>query len=483
MLNWKKLLCAERERESIGRSADEKQRDIRSEFRRDYHRIIGSASFRRLQDKAQVYPLYRGDFVRTRLTHSLEVSSFAESMGDTIFTRLMEENTPDIDESVRENCRDILKCAGLIHDIGNPPFGHFGEFSIRQWFKDNFPRLRYNNIPVENLLSEQMKADFLNFEGNAQALRVLTRLHCLIDMQTGMNLTFALLNTIIKYPTSSTEIDTKCKDICKKKMGYYVSEKELFEKITEKTGAGSCRFPLTFILESADDTAYKTADIEDAVEKGLISYDIIVRELQSELFRKKCESEAEIRALDEAVEELKKARASAEEQRMECPEKSAVSRWIVRLQTRLIYAASDAFCENYEAIMRGEFKKELLEASDARVLCMALGDIAYRYAFRSEGIVRSELSESAVMNFLLEKIVNAALCFDTESATMYDRDLSEVLSSNYIEICRRACEGKSNAEQCYYRLLLATDCVCKMTDGFAREFFLELQGIKISQNY
>ncbi|MCH5208180.1 MAG: dNTP triphosphohydrolase [Oscillospiraceae bacterium] len=481
MLTWEKLLCAERER-SLPNGAGN-SRDIRSEFRKDYHRIIGSASFRRLQDKAQVYPLYRGDFVRTRLTHSLEVSSFAKSMGDTIFTRLINNKTPEIDEGVRENCCDILECAGLIHDIGNPPFGHFGEFSIRQWFKDNFPRLKYKDTPVEQLLSEQMKADLLNFEGNAQALRVLSRLHCLIDMQTGMNLTFALLNTIIKYPTSSVEIDSKCGDICKKKMGYYVSEQELFRKITEKTGAVGCRFPLTFILESADDIAYKTADIEDAVEKGLISYDIIINELSGERFSGMCENEAERRVLDEAVEELKKSRASAEKLRMESPEKAAVSRWIVKLQTRLIYAASDAFCENYAEIMNGGFRKELLEVSEVRVLCRALGDIAFRYAFRSEGIVRSELSESAVMTFLLDKIVGATLSFDTGCARMYDRDLSEVLSKNYIEICRRACEGKSDAEQCYFRLLLATDCVCGMTDGFAREFFLELQGVKISQNY
>ena len=479
MLNWNKLLCAERERES----ASENRRDIRSEFRKDYHRIIGSASFRRLQDKAQVYPLHRGDFVRTRLTHSLEVSSFAGSLGDTIFKRLISENTPDIDENVRENCCDILECAGLIHDIGNPPFGHFGEFSIRQWFKDNFPKLKYKNQPVEQLLSEQMKADFLNFEGNAQALRLLTRLHCLIDMKTGMNLTFALLNTIIKSPTASTEIDPKCGDICRKKMGYYVSEEELFRKITEKTGAVGCRFPLTFILESADDIAYKTADIEDAVMKKLVSYDILVQELKSERYRGMCKTDDELNELENAVSELEKSHNSAVALRMECPDNAAVSRWIVKLQTRLIYAAADAFCLNYEKIMSGEFRTELLEVSAARALSFALGDIAYRYAFRSSVIVRSELSESATMTFLLDKIVGATLSFDTDSMRMYDRDLSEVLSRNYLEICRRACEGKSDAEQCYNRLLLATDCVCGMTDGFAREFFLELQGVKISQNY
>ena len=185
--SWERLLCAERERQS----RTENPLDIRTDFRKDYHRIIGSASFRRLQDKAQVYPLYRGDFVRTRLTHSLEVSSFAGSLGNTIFRRLIDSKTAGVDETVRENCVDILECAGLIHDIGNPPFGHFGEFAIRQWFKDNLKRLEYNGKSADELLTDRMKGDFLNFEGNAQALRLLSRLHCLIDMETGMNLTFA----------------------------------------------------------------------------------------------------------------------------------------------------------------------------------------------------------------------------------------------------------------------------------------------------
>ena len=164
---------------------------------------------------------------------------------------------------------------------------------------------------------------------------------------------------------------------------------------------------------------------------------------------------------------------------MENPEKAAVSRWIIKLQTRMLYAAADAFCDNYEQIMSGEFRKELLEVSDVGVLSRALGDIAYRYAFRSAGIIRSELSESSVLTFLLDKITRAALSFDID-ANVFDDDMIAVLSKNYIGICREACKGKPDAEQCYHRLLLATDCVCSMTDGFAREFFLELQGVKIS---
>ncbi len=470
--SWQQLLCAERERSYISANP----LDIRTEFRKDYHRIIGSASFRRLQDKAQVYPLYRGDFVRTRLTHSLEVSSFACSLGDTIFRRLIDAGTPEVTEIVRENCADILECAGLIHDIGNPPFGHFGEFAIRQWFSDNLKRLEFKGKSADELLTEQMKADFLNFEGNAQALRLLTRLHCLIDMETGMNLTFALLNTIIKYPTNSLEIDKKCGNICRKKMGYYLAEEELFRKITEKTGVGNSRYPLTFILESADDIAYKTADLEDAAVKGLLPFATLVEELRSEKYREKCRTDEEAAELKNAADALLHSKESADKLGMKDAGVRAVSRWIVKMQNKLIYAVVDAFCDNYEKIMNGELNEELLAVSNVRVLADAFSDIAYRYAFRSTGIVRNELSEDAVMSFLLDKITRAALSFGMENMRGYERDLTEVLSENYLEICKKSCEGKSDSEQCYRRLLFATDCVCGMTDGYAKDFYHSLKG-------
>ncbi len=471
-MNWNTLLSDRRERAAAPTNSN----DVRNEFRKDYHRIIGSASFRRLQDKAQVYPLTRGDFVRTRLTHSLEVSSFAGSLADTIFRRLTAENIGGVSDTVRENCRDILECAGLVHDIGNPPFGHFGEFAIRQWFKENFSRLSFSGVTLDKLLSEQMKADFLNFEGNAQALRVLTRLHCLMDNKTGMNLTFALLNTIVKYPVSSLEIDKESGDIRTKKMGFFMSEHELFNDIVQTTGAVGYRYPLTFILESADDIAYKTADIEDAVIKGLVSYDILIRELQSEKYLLQCKDYNEREALIQAYKELIKSHNSAETLGMENPDSSAVSRWIIKLQNKMLYAAADAFCENYDSIMEGSFKEELLSASRVRVLSDALSDIAYRYAFRSEMIVKNEISESAVMNGLLEKIVWAALRFDTEEQQIIDRDLTEILSDNYREICRKSCRGKSTAEQAYHRLQFATDCIAGMTDSYAVDFFHTLNG-------
>ena len=277
-MNWAELLSGRRNRE-VANSA-QPTADLRSEFEKDYHRIIGSASFRRLQDKTQVFPLDQSDFIRTRLTHSLEVSSLGKSLGQNIGEYLItSEKDEDFTWKQKEDICSILQCAGLIHDIGNPPFGHFGESAIREWFKRNIPTMMFKGVPVEKLLSEQQKQDFYNFEGNAQALRLVTKLHYLVD-EHGMNLTYALLNTIVKYPVSSMEIDKTTGNIKDKKMGYYYADKEIFEAVVKDTGTEGKRHPLTYILEAADDIAYRTADIEDAYVKGFLSFHKLKEELR-----------------------------------------------------------------------------------------------------------------------------------------------------------------------------------------------------------
>ena len=165
-MEWKTLLSPRRERESSGRA---KSSDLRSEFEKDYHRIIGSASFRRLQDKTQVFPLDQSDFIRTRLTHSLEVSSLGKSLGQNIGENILQfRRNSGFTLKMKEDISHILECAGLIHDIGNPPFGHFGEVAIRDWFLKNLPALSYQGKWLDEMFTEQMKADFYHFEGNAQ---------------------------------------------------------------------------------------------------------------------------------------------------------------------------------------------------------------------------------------------------------------------------------------------------------------------------
>ena len=473
-MNWKKLLCEKRRR---GYSTTAVSDDPRNEFQRDYHRIIGSASFRRLQDKTQVFPLDRGDFVRTRLTHSLEVSSFAKSLGQMIFRKIVASGTDsELEWQDIEKICSILECAGLIHDIGNPPFGHFGEDYVRDWFRRNLPVMELEGKKLSDILSPQMREDLYHFEGNAQALRLLTKLHFLVD-ENGMNLTYALLNTIIKYPVPSTAINKKSGNIKDKKMGYYYADSEIFEDIVSSTGAVNCRHPLAFILESADDIAYKTADIEDAVKKGFISLNMLVSELKG-TYTEKCRDDKERAVLEKAVSRLEYYYGQAVEKGLSSPEQNAVQRWIIYVQGVLLRCAASSFIDNYNDIMEGVFPEELLAASESRVLASALSDMSCRYVFSSKEIYTLEIAAGEIYEFLLGKLANAAVKYDTESgSSAIDQRVMRLVSENYIRAYKISSEGRSDAEKLYLRLMLVTDFICGMTDGYAKKLYTELSGI------
>lgn len=472
-MEWKTLLCPMRARSRVSRSTG--NRDLRSEFEKDYHRIIGSASFRRLQDKTQVFPLDKSDFIRTRLTHSLEVSSIAKSLGQNISQDILQNGRDEtFDWQMKEDVCNILQCAGLIHDIGNPPFGHFGESAIREWFLWNLPKLTYKGEQVTKLLSKQMLADFYNFEGNAQALRLLAKLHFLVD-ENGMNLTYALLNTIVKYPGPSTAIHPHSGDIKDKKMGYFFAEQELYRNISRACGTEGMRHPLTFILEAADDIAYKTADIEDAFKKGCISYTSLLMELE------KYEKQAPQRELDyfNAAQILRDKYAAAEKRHIPDKEEFAVQNFLVRVQGFLISCATFGFLNNYCQIMEGTYRYDLFEFTYAKGIMKLLGDVAYRYAFVSGPIFKLEIAADAVLNFHLSHFVSAALYYDTE---VPQRDVEEklmsLISENYKQAYHAYASGKNESERLYLRLLLVTDYVCGMTDSYAKRLYQELSGIE-----
>ena len=436
-MNWEQLLSTQRYRTGKIAKSNGKS-DLRSEFEKDYHRIIGSASFRRLQDKTQVFPLDKSDFIRTRLTHSLEVSSFAKSLGQNIGENILTyKKDPSFTVQMKEDICNVLQCAGLIHDIGNPPFGHFGEDAIREWFRDHLHTLEYHGKPLDEILTPQMREDLYHFEGNAQAFRLVTKLHYLVD-DRGMNLTYALLNTIVKYPVTSLDIDPKSRDIKSHKLGFYHADEEIFREVETATGTNGSRHPLTFILEAADDIAYKTADIEDAFVKGFVSYAKLYRELQEmeTLY-------AQPRSSFRPAGKLKELYGRAEDMHVEDPEEYAVKNWIVRVQGFLINCATYGFTSNYDAIMNGTYPYDLFHGTFAERLMDLLGDLAFRD----------------------DK--------EQELGTI-DRRLVSFISSNYKRSYHFHAKGKSEAEKLYLRLLLATDYICGMTDSYARRLYQEL---------
>ena len=468
-MKWEKLLSAQR-RGEYKRKESVKTTDLRSEFEKDYHRIIGSASFRRLQDKTQVFPLDKSDFIRTRLTHSLEVSSIAKSLGQNISEHIIKEGLDvGFTPKMKTDISDILQCAGLIHDIGNPPFGHFGEEAIREWFRLHLPRLKYHDAVVSDILSEQMQADLYNFEGNAQALRLVSRLHFLVN-EHGMNLTYGLLNTIIKYPVSSVDIGKEQGNVQYKKMGYFYSEADLYERIVASTGALNCRHPLAYILEAADDIAYRTADIEDAFKKGNITYESLVLELEHRMDSKYKENYQ----LKTLTDQYQKAKTN----KVEDPELYAIQNWLVRMQGFLINNATKGFVSNYQEIMAGTYKYDLFYETEGDSLAQALGGIAYDYAFVSQPILKLEIAAGNILNFLMNKFVSAFLLYDTPfKMGMMEKKVIPLISGNYKQIYHTYAEGKSEQEKLYLRLLLVTDYVCGMTDSYAKAMYQELNGI------
>ncbi|NJP41357.1 deoxyguanosinetriphosphate triphosphohydrolase [Oscillospiraceae bacterium HV4-5-C5C] len=482
-LNWPTLLIPER----IRPSHHEQDLDTRNVFEQDYHRIILSASFRRLQDKTQVFPLDQSDFVRTRLTHSLEVSSLARSLGQTVAHELYFRNLdPSLSPELERELCDLLLASGLVHDIGNPPFGHYGETTIRDWFRRHLPQLRYHDHSLAEWLSPAMQADFLEFEGNAQALRVLCKLHFLVD-EHGMNLTLPLLHTLIKYPIASTQIQPQNPDIRFHKMGYFQAEQALFDRITTRCGTRSggapletgCRHPLTYLLEAADDISYRTADIEDAYKKGRFTYGQLLDELQGS------RGLAEVTARDRAdylelVAKLPELRRQADGREIRNPELYALQNWLVRVQSRMIQESSQAFCDNYAAIMNGCFQQELFRGT-GKLIMETLGDIATRYVFRSRLIVQLEIAANTIISGLLDKFVPACLYWDTADfdslSSSLEPRLMEIVSDNYKASYRFYAQGQDEAGRLYLRLLLITDYICGMTDSFAKTLYQKINGI------
>jgi len=465
MLNWEKLLNGERERKSESHSTP-----YRNEFDKDYDRIIYSSSFRRLQDKAQVFPLQDNDFTRTRLTHSLEVASLGRSLAWNIGDWLIRQGEYE-DFSKAKELASLVEVSCLVHDLGNPPFGHYGEDIIRNWFDAWFSSRTYEEVAERyGDLNEQQKYDFLYFEGNAQAIRILSKLQFLND-QYGANFTYATLATLMKYPWASNHEKVKGG---KKKFGYFYSECALFGEIKNKVGIGECRHPATYILEAADDIAYLTADIEDAVKKGVFDWDKVYQDIRhefGELYPKEFNRLEELR---------KKALLN------KVPSKNLINvqNFKVAIQGIMIFAVVNTFKENYEAIMKGEFEGDLLSNSTARTLSDKLREVAYMYVFSNKEVLTLELVGDRVLTDLLDLFVNAVVNVeDIKKTKLKNEKIVHLISENFRHIQRISEKGEPTVEfkdlPLYNRLLLVTDFISGMTDGYAVNLHQELLGVKL----
>ena len=470
-LTWKGITSEKRIPDNDKKEASR----FRSEMESDYHRIIRSASFRRLQDKTQVFPLDQSDFVRTRLTHSLEVAALAKLIGKQVCNHIIQHQLeasnelPDI-----LNVVEILNCAGLLHDIGNPPFGHFGETAIRTWFQSNLPILKYQGTPLTNVLNQQQIYDLYYFEGNAQALRIISKLHRVIG-SNGLHLTSAVMDTIIKYPVDSlmkVKAESKIeKSLLEKKIGYFQSETQLYQQIKQNTGTIDCRNPLCFILEAADDLAYTFADLEDGYKKGLYTFD----DLKQVILQ--CGDAYSAQLLEDYLQSEMKS--------LQChqadfdPYKTAVFTWLTRKQLYCVSQVSEAFIDHYKDIMTGQFKEELLAKSKEGDLILALKNFAYRRIYLHSSILKVELMGNEVISFLLDRFVNALIPYDgNDSMSEIQEKYIQLLSKNYLDNYWDECDSiEDESRKLYYRMLLATDYISGMTDSYAKTLYQDLKGI------
>lgn len=493
MLYWDKLLIPLRFRTAA--TVAPSRSDNRSPFKKDFDTVCNSTILRRLQDKAQVFPLEKEDYARTRLTHSIEVMSVAESLGMQASNIIMESyrdhlsKEPDkYDESELKQIEDhirniptILGTAALLHDMGNPPFGHLGEQIIGDWFQNNLPKLtqradgKYvvqDGGAAQSTLAYKLKGsyaqDLTHFEGNAQLLRLVTKLNYVVD-DNGMNLTFPVIATFIKYPCPSTELDKD--NLSTKKVGYFTAEADKYREIASQLGLNRCRHPLTFLLEAADDIAYLTADIEDAHKKGIISLSCL------ETYLKKHEEDAVVSSV---LQEIGRYKEIGDNNHYPNIDDYVIRRIRIFIKGIMIDAMYDAFSDCYEEIMEGKCESELIARSKVALLASILRKIEKDKIYYCDSIVENKTRAFRIIHSLLDAYVPAVLNYKKadEEKDSSEHILYMSLSENYRYICEKVNQtSQDESFQLYNRLLLVTDQISGMTDSKAMTIYQMISAI------
>ena len=369
-MNWSRLLSSTRAEPAEHPAGD------RTEFEDDLGRIVFSAPVRRLQDKTHVFPLEPHDSVRTRLTHSLEVSNVARDLSQAACRRLADQIPPQYSQSVST----IAAACALLHDIGNPPFGHAGEKAIQDWFLRKLTEDRALSAVFTSAASSGSPApafqpvaqDFLQFDGNAQMVRLAARLQVLSD-SNGLNLTFGTLSAACKYVVSARETRPDVHE--RSKPGFFETERQLICRVQHETGTGVARNPITYLVEAADDIVNVCIDLEDGVGKKVFRWQEMIEELERH------------GAAGEAIAMKKDAQAMLERNGLAGAGDVFAQAFRTNLMSRLIPAALDEFQDSYEAIMTGEYGYELVKRSRLGGLYVACKEVVKRHIFCSPEVL------------------------------------------------------------------------------------------------
>lgn len=446
-MQWEQLLSLKRQGDTSKRLRKE-QDDTRLGFEVDYDRIIFSAAFRSLQDKTQVIPLSKTDFVHNRLTHSLEVSVVGRSLGRLVGKQII-ANYPHLQEVHGYQANDfgaIVAAAALSHDIGNPPFGHSGEKAIGEYFKTG------NGLQYKDQLTEKQWQDLIDFEGNANGFSVLAASR--EGIEGGLRISYATLGAFMKYPKESLPKKPTQK-ICDKKYGFFQSDKAFFVEVANELGLisnkhgndiGFERHPLAYLVEAADDICYTIIDFEDGINLGLISEEYALEYL--------------IKLVKNGIDTKKYNELLTKEDRISYLRALAIG--------SLINDAVAVFMENEKAILVGEFPFALMDKSQYKAQMNDIIQISVNNVYQSREVIQKEVMGYKIINNLLDGFCTAYNKKENGTASNYDELLLKLLPERF----------QFQKKNLYDRLLHICHFVSLLTDGKALELYKTIQANK-----
>ena len=450
-MNWKTLLSAKRKGQKPplalgGQAAGLTAESSRSAFEQDYDRIIFSHPFRKLQDKTQVHPLPEHDFVHTRLTHSLEVSSVGRSLGKRAGEIILQRNPALAEYFSLFDFGAIVAAAALAHDLGNPPFGHAGEDAISDFFLHHPEGQSFRNH-----VSEQQWHDLVNFEGNAQGFRILDK------EQFGLRLTYACLGAFTKYPCPAFLPGRDKQRKSQKKYGFFQTEKEAFREVAEELGLlnrsdGSwARHPLAFLVEAADDICYNIIDLEDGCRLGLISFDDTVDLLAGILGAK--------------LDKNKLERQGDLNQKL----------GILRALTigELIDATTSVFLSNEKELLEGDFDQALTDLCAFSEPLKQIGRASIEKIYHARHVVEIEASGHQILPGLLEEFAQTGVHILEGKPSRKYSNLSMLLPPDI------SCSIKARPGDRYHMLREIIDFISGLTDRHALLLYRKIKGISL----
>jgi dGTPase len=443
-MNWEQLLSLKRFNDEDKRLRKE-QDESRLGFEVDYDRIIFSDSFRSLQDKTQVVPLSKTDFVHTRLTHSLEVSVVARSLGRIVGAEVLKKHPDLVAKGYKMNdFGAIVASAALAHDIGNPPFGHSGEKAIGDYFK------RGNGKQYQALLSEKEWQDIIDFEGNANGFRILTRSQQADE--GGLRLSYATLGSFIKYPKESLPKKPTL-HIADKKFGVFQSELDHFKDLVTELGMQSTdsdqpmrcfRHPLAYLVEAADDICYTLIDFEDGINMGLIEEEFALEYL--------------IKLVKDGIDTKKYYGINYKKDRLSYLRALSIG--------TLINEAARVFLSNETAILNGEFEHSLLDKCAYEAQINDILKISAEKVYRSKEVIEKEIVGYSIIARLLEVFLTSLNHAYEQTTTNYDTLVLQLLPE----------EIRKPQAHLYDRIMTICSYVASLSDGAALLLFNKLNG-------